>query len=239
MGRADPVRIDARQPHQRVRRVIGDNGEQQRLIRTIMDKGVRFVGSVREARRPAEISASLLTRDLALPDKPSIAVLPFANLSSDPEQEYFVDGTVEEIITALSRCSSLFVIARSSSFTYKGHAADVTQIGRELGVHYIVEGSVRKAGRQMRITAQLIDALSGANLWADRFDGPLKDVFELQDKVAISVAGVIEPALQAAEAARSAGRPTSDLTTYDLYLRALAPAESGERDRIIEALAGC
>ena len=219
-----------------VRRVIGDNGEQQRLIRTIIGKGVRFVGSVREARRPADISASLLIRDLALPDKPSIAVLPFANLSSDPEQEYFADGMVEEIITALSRYSSLFVIARSSSFTYKGHAADVTQIGRELGVHYIVEGSVRKAGRQMRITAQLIDALSGANLWADRFDGPLKDVFELQDKVAISVAGVIEPALQAAETARSASRPTNDLTTYDLYLRALAPAESGERDRIIEAL---
>jgi TolB-like protein len=195
----------------------------------------RLVRAYRVATGPAS-AATKETPALALPDKPSIAVLPFANISGDPEQEYFADGMVEEIITALSRYSSLFVIARSSSFTYKGRAADVTQIGRELGVRYIVEGSVRKAGRQMRITAQLIDALSGANLWADRFDGALKDVFELQDKVAISVAGVIEPALQAAETARSASRPTNDLTTYDLYLRALAPAESGERDRIIEAL---
>src|SRR5215467_502306 len=134
-------------------------------------------------------------------DKPSIAVLPFENMSGDPEQEYFADGMVEEIITALSRFSSLFVIARSSSFTYKGRVVDATQIGRELGVRYIVEGSVQKASGQIRITAQLIDALSGANLWADRFDGPLQDVFELQDKVALSVAGVIEPTLQAAETA--------------------------------------
>jgi adenylate cyclase len=128
---------------------------------------------------------------------------------------------VEEIITALSRIRWLFVIARNSSFTYKGQAVDVKQVGRELGVRYVLEGSVRKAAGRVRITAQLIDATTGAHLWADRFDGSLEDVFELQDQVAISVAGVIEPALQAAETARSAGRPTSDLGAYDLYLRAL------------------
>jgi adenylate cyclase len=159
---------------------------------------------------------------LALPDKPSIAVLPFANMSGDPEQEYFVDGMVEEIITALSRIRWLFVLARNSSFTYKGQAIDVKQVGRELGVRYVLEGSVRKGGNRVRITGQLIDALSGTHLWADRFDGSLEDVFELQDKVASSVAGVIEPALQAAETARSAARPTADLTAYDLYLRAYA-----------------
>jgi len=157
---------------------------------------------------------------LALPDKPSIAVLPFANMSGDPEQEYFADGMVEEIITALSRIRWLFVIARNSTFTYKGQAIDVKRVGRELGVRYVLEGSVRKAGGRVRITAQLIEAETGAHLWADRFDGSLDDVFELQDQVAKSVAGVIEPALQAAETARSANRPTVDLTAYDLYLRA-------------------
>jgi TolB-like protein len=159
---------------------------------------------------------------LALPDKPSIAVLPFANMCGDPEQEYFVDGMVEEIITALSRIRWLFVLARNSSFTYKGHTVDVKQVGRELGVRYVLEGSVRKGGNRVRITGQLIDTTTGAHLWADRFDGSLEDVFELQDKVASSVAGVIEPALQAAETARSAGRPAADLTAYDLYLRAFA-----------------
>src|SRR5271166_5789380 len=159
---------------------------------------------------------------LALPDKPSIAVLPFQNMSGDPEQEYFADGMVEDIITALSRIKWLFVTARNSSFSYKGQSPDVKQVGRELGVRYVLEGSVRKAGQRVRITAQLIDAASGTHLWADRFDGSLEDVFDLQDKVASSVAGVIEPALQAAETARSAGRPTSDLTAYDLYLRGYA-----------------
>jgi adenylate cyclase len=158
---------------------------------------------------------------LALPDKPSIAVLPFANLSGDPEQEYFADGMVEEIITALARIRWLFVIARNSSFTYKGQVVEVKRVGRDLGVRYVLEGSVRKAGGRVRVTAQLIDAQNGAHLWADRFDGSLEDVFELQDQVAISVAGVIEPALQAAEIRRSSARPTHDLTAYDLYLRAL------------------
>jgi TolB-like protein/class 3 adenylate cyclase len=135
---------------------------------------------------------------LTLPDKPSIAVLPFQNLSGDPKQEYFADGMVEEIITALSRIKWLFVIARNSSFTYKGQTVDVKQVGRELGVRYVLEGSVRKAGQKVRITGQLIDAITGAHLWADRFDGSLQDVFELQDEVASSVAGIIEPTLQAA-----------------------------------------
>jgi TolB-like protein len=172
---------------------------------------------------------------LPLPDKPSIAVLPFANMSGDPEQEYFADGMVEEIITAFSRIRWLFVIARNSSFTYKGQAVDVKQVGRELGVRYVLEGSVRKAGGRVRITAQLIDATSGTHLWADHFDGALEDVFDLQDRVATSVAGVIEPALQAAETARSVGRPTTDLTAYDLYLRAYAMALSSAR-QIPEAL---
>src|SRR5262249_34585517 len=152
--------------------------------------------------------------ELTLPDKPSIAVLPFANLSGDPEQEYFADGMVEEIITALSRIRWLFVIARNSTFAYKGQAVDVKQCGRELGGRYVLEGSVRKARQRVRITAQLIDATNGAHVWADHFDGPLDNVFDLQDKVASSVAGVIEPALQAAESARSASRPTNDLTAY-------------------------
>jgi len=151
---------------------------------------------------------------------------------------------VEEIITALSRIRWLFVIARNSSFTYKGQAVDVKQVGRELGVRYVLKGSVRKAGQRVRITAQLIDAANGAHLWADRFDGLLEDVFELQDKVASSVAGVIEPALQAAETARSAGRPTTDLTAYDLYLRAYAIAMSSQvRDpealRLVEQAITC
>jgi TolB-like protein/class 3 adenylate cyclase len=166
---------------------------------------------------------------LPLPDKPSIAVLPFANMSGDPEQEYFVDGMVEEIITALSRIRWLLVLARNSSFTYKGQAIDVKQVGRELGVRYVLEGSVRKGGNRVRITGQLIEAETGAHLWADRFDGSLEDVFDLQDKVASSVAGVIEPALQAAETVRSANRPTADLTAYDLYLRAYAMVWSSAR----------
>jgi len=189
---------------------------------------VRDLGAAKSPLAPAQPA-------LPLPDKPSIAVLPFANMSGDPEQEYFVDGMVEEIITALSRIRWLFVLARNSSFTYRGQAVDVKQVGRELGVRYVLEGSVRKGGNHVRITGQLIDAATGAHLWADRFDGSLEDVFDLQDKVASSVAGVIEPALQDAEARRSANRPTNDLTAYDLYLRAYAMYLSSAR-QIPEAL---
>jgi adenylate cyclase len=194
-----------------------DLGEQQ--VKNIA-RPVR-VYRVRDAA-PAESPSQPASPALQLPDKPSIAVLPFANMSGDPEQEYFADGMVEEIITALSRIRWLFVIARNSSFTYKGQAVDVKQVGRELGVRYVLEGSVRKVGNRVRITGQLIDAVAGTHLWADRFDGSLEDVFELQDRVAISVAGVIEPALQAAETRRSAAKPTPDLGAYDFYLRALA-----------------
>jgi adenylate cyclase len=171
-----------------------------------------------------------------LPEKPSIAVLPFQNMSGDPEQEYFADGMVEEIITALSRIRWLFVIARNSSFTYKGQSVDVKQVGRELGVRYLLEGSVRRAAGRVRITAQLIEAETGAHLWADRFDGSLEEVFEFQDRVALSVAGVIEPTLQAAEVQRSSRRPVNDLGAYDLYLRAYAMMLSPAR-RVAE-LAG-
>jgi adenylate cyclase len=184
--------------------------------------------------RPA---TPILSSAPPLPDKPSIAVLPFANMSGDPEQEYFADGMVEEIITALSRIRWLFVIARNSSFTYKGQAVDVKQIGRELGVRYVLEGSVRKAGGRVRITAQLIDASSGAHLWADRFDGSLEDVFELQDLVAVGVAGAIEPALQVAERRRSIARATVDLTAYDLYLRAVGAFFPTTKERILANLA--
>jgi TolB-like protein len=156
-------------------------------------------------------------------------VLPFANMSGDPDQEYFADGMVEDIITALSRARWLFVIARNSSFTYKGKVVDTKQVGRELGVRYVLEGSVRKAGVRLRITGQLIDAMTGAHLWADRFDGSMEDVFELQDKVALSVAGVVEPALLEAEIRRSTARPTSDLTAYDLYLHAFPLMAGGVR----------
>jgi TolB-like protein/class 3 adenylate cyclase len=194
-----------------------DLGDQKlkNIVRPIKVYRVRVAdaGSISASTEPAPPT-------LALPDKPSIAVMPFQNMSGDPEQEYFVDGMVEEIITALSRIRWLFVIARNSTFTYKGQAIDVKRVGRELGVRYVLEGSVRKGGNRVRITGQLVDALSGAHLWADRFDGLIEDVFEFQDKVASSVAGVIEPALQTAETTRSANRPTNDLTAYDLYLRA-------------------
>jgi TolB-like protein/class 3 adenylate cyclase len=205
-----------------------DMGEQRlkNIARPVRAYGIRLEQRLGEGVRPA----------LRLPDKPSIAVLPFANLSGDPEQEYFADGMVEEIITALSRVRWLFVIARNSTFTYKGQPIDLKQVGREFGVRYVLEGSVRKSGDRVRITAQLIAAATGIHLWADRFDGSLEDIFDLQDKIAMSVAGIIEPAVQAAEIRRSAARPTADLTAYDLYLRALAVFFPITKERVSEAL---
>ncbi len=173
---------------------------------------------------------------LPLPDKPSIAVMPFQNMSGDPEQEYFADGMVEEIITALSQIRWLFVIARNSSFSYKGQSPDAKQVGRELGVRYVLEGSVRNGGNRVRITGQLIDALTGTHLWAGRFDGSPEDVFELQDRVALEVAGAIEPELRAAEIRRAVTRPTTDLSAYDLHLRALSAFWSLTKPSVIEAL---
>jgi adenylate cyclase len=174
---------------------------------------------------------------LPLPDKPSIAVLPFKNMSGDPEQEYFADGIVEEIITALSRFRQLFVIARNSSFTYKGRAVDEKQVGRELGVRYVLEGSVRRSGDRVRVTGQLIDAVTGAHLWADRFDGALEDIFDLQDRVTTSVVGAIAPKLEQAEIDRAKRKPPENLDAYDYYLRGMASHyQSWSKDAINEAL---
>lgn len=229
-----------------VRKAIGDNGEQQRLIRTVARKGFRFVGDVRETQsaaglsmlhtegaRPSEPPAPAL----ALPDSPSIAALPFLNLSGDPEQEYFADGVVEDIITELSRIRWLFVIARNSSFTYKGRAVDVKQVGRELGVRYVLEGSMRKAANRVRITGQLIDASTGAHLWADRFEGTLNDIFDLQDQITTNVVGAIAPQLERAEIERAKRKPTESLDAYDHYLRGMANLHRGTRDAIDAALA--
>ncbi|UEM07874.1 winged helix-turn-helix domain-containing tetratricopeptide repeat protein (plasmid) [Skermanella rosea] len=228
-----------------VRKAIGDNGEEQRLIRTVARKGFRFVGDVREMRSSDGFGASrtgTLTSDeppahaLALPDKPSIATLPFLNLSGDREQEYFADGIVEDIISALSRIGWLFVISRNSSFTYKGRSVDVKQVGRELGVRYVLEGSVRKAAHRVRITGQLIDATTGAHLWAERFESALDDIFELQDQVAESVVGAIAPQLERAEIDRAKRKPTESLDAYDYYLRGMANFHQRTREAVTLAL---
>lgn len=205
------------------RTAIGDSGEAQRLIKTLPRKGIRFVGRVEQ--RPTGASTSVGLPDmsaLTLPDKPSIAVLPFTNMSGDPEQEYFADGMVEDIIIALSRFKALFVIARNSSFAYKGKTPDIRQVGRDLGVRYVLEGSVRKAGSKLRIAAQLIDAASGAHTWVERFDGAPEDVFELQDEVTEKVVAAIAPRLERAEILRARRRPPINTDAYDCYLRGLA-----------------
>jgi TolB-like protein len=229
------------------RRAIGDTGEEQRLIRTIPRKGFRFVGEVREVpsrssatSSVAEIAPSSTATPLgalALPEQPSVAVLPFLNLSGDPGQDYFADGVVEDIISALSRMRWLFVIARNSSFTYKGRAVDVKQVGRELGVRYVLEGSVRKSGNRVRVSGQLIDATVGAHLWAERFDSTLDDLFDLHDELATSVVGAIAPQLERAEIQRAKHKPTEKLDAYDYYLRGMASFHRGDREGMNEALA--
>jgi TolB-like protein len=227
-----------------LRRALGEVPGGEGWIVTLHRRGYRFAGpaiTTSEAQVPAAPTADPAsklspTTAPALPDKPSIAVLPFENLSGDREQEYFADGIVEEIITALSRIRWLFVIGRNSSFTYKDQAVDVKQVGKELGVLYVLEGSVRKAGSRVRITAQLLDATTGAHLWADNFDVTLEDIFELQDNVASSVAGVIEPTLVAAEHRRATQRPTHDPTAYDLYLQARFARESADREGVMRGL---
>jgi len=207
-----------------VSRVVRDQ-VRDKLAFSFEDMGEQQVKNI---ARPVHVYRVLIDKPasakalLPLPDKPSIAVLPFQNMTGDAEQDYFVDGVVEEIITAISRLPWLFVIARNSSFTYKGRAVDVKQVARELGVRYVLEGSVRKGGNKVRITGQLIDAASGAHIWADRFDGALDDIFELQDQVASGVVGAIEPKLRSAEIERAIRKPTENLGAYDLYLRALA-----------------
>ncbi|MGF6554377.1 TolB-like protein [Pseudomonas sp. S30_BP2TU TE3576] len=230
-----------------VRKAIGDTGEEQRLVRTVARKGYRFVGRINgdttgEAPRPdidersSAAPKQVPSSTLALPDKPSITVLPFQNLSGDPEQEYFADGVVEDIIAALSRIRWLFVIARNSSFTYKGRAVDAKGVGQELGVRYVLEGSVRKYGNKLRITGQLIDATSGTHIWAERFEGLLDDIFELQDQITQSVVGAIAPQLERAEIERAKRKPTESLDAYDYYLRGMAKLHSGSREAIEQAL---
>jgi TolB-like protein len=216
-----------RQLRDRLDIVFDDAGEQdlKNIGRPVRVFRVRDRGAV-TSQRPT----------LALPDKPSIAVLPFQNLSADPDQEYFADGVVEDITMALSRFRWLFVIARNSSFAYKGRAVDVKQVGRELGVRYVLEGSVRRAGNRIRIAGQLIDAGTGAHLWADRFDGAFEDMFDLQDHVTSSVVGAIAPKLQYAEITRARRKPTENLDAYDYYLRGLAKAGRRTKDANSEAL---
>ena len=221
----------------KVEAAFEDRGEQQ--VKNIT-RPVRIY-AVRPAGAASTSAAAILSqldpgKPLSLPDKPSIAVLPFQNMSGDPEQEYFADGIVEDIITALSRVKWFFVIARNSSFTYKGRAVDIRQVGRELGVRYVLEGSIRKSGNRVRITGQLIEAATGNHVWADRFEGSLEDVFELQDKITETVVGAIEPSLQMAEIRRSSFKPTNSLDAYDLYLRALSHPNAQTRESLDVAL---
>ena len=230
-----------------LRSALGDS--QQTIIKTVPRRGYRFAAPVlRLAASLAPMAQLAGTVELQplpdigrnpeppLPDRPSIAVLPFQNMSGDPEQEYFADGVVEDIITALSRFSSLFVIARNSSFTYKARAVDVKRVGRELGVRYVLEGSVRKAWERMRITAQLIDAANGAHLWADRFDGALEDVFDLQDRVTEGVVTAIAPKLEQAEIVRVRRKPTESLDAYDYFLRGTENLHLNTQEATTEAL---
>lgn len=211
----------------KIEAIFEDRGEQQ--VKNIA-KPVRAYSVLTGAASNSRSSPILEPgKPLPLPDKPSIAVLPFQNMSGDPEQEYFADGMVEDIITALSRFKSLFVIARNSSFTYKGKAVDIKQVGRELGVRYVLEGSVRKAGGRVRITGQLIEAATNNHLWADRFDGTLDDVFELQDRVTSKVVGAVTPTVEKAEIERAQIKATADLGAYDYYLRGITiPVRSPE-----------
>ena len=222
--------------HDHVRKVLpftfNDLGAQQ--VKNIEEPIRAFAVTARGAAAVAgALNASV---PLSLPDKPSIAVLPFQNMSGDPEQEYFADGMVEDIITALSRVKWFFVIARNSSFTYKGKHVDIRQVGRELGVRYVLEGSIRKFGNRVRITGQLIEATTGNHIWADRFEGSLDDIFELQDQITETVVAAIEPSLQFAEIRRSSVKPTVNLGAYDLYLKALSLQYLMTRESLDEAL---
>ncbi len=222
------------------RGAIGDDGTAQRLIRTLPRKGVRFVGEVREHNGAAQVAppASAVPVELQQPtsEGPAIAVLPFTNMSGDADSDYFADGMVEEIITALARCGGILVIARNSSFIYKGRSVDVREVGRELGVGYVLEGSVRRSGSHVRITAQLIEASTGTHLWADRFDGSLEDAFELQDRIASTAAAVIEPRLRFAEVQRIKRNPPRSVDAYDYWLRAVSHATEFTAESMAAAL---
>jgi TolB-like protein len=224
-----------------VRKAVGDSGQQQRVIRTVARKGFRFAADVQEhgaaeASGVAGAPSAGSEPAPALPVKPSIAVLPFVNLSGDPEQDYLADGVIEDIIAALSRHRWLFVVARNSSFTYKGRTVDIKQVGRELGVRYVLEGSWRKAQDRVRITGQLIDATTGAHHWAGRFEGVLGDIFDLQDQITESVIGAVAPELERAEIARARHKPTGSLDAYDYYLRGVAEQQQASKETSDQAL---
>ena len=226
------------------RSLIGDTGSEQRLIKTLPRKGFRFVGPVLEAQEPAvgtvtDGPAEPSKAVLALPDKPSIAVLPFQNMSGDPEQEYFADGMAEDILTGLSRHRLLFVIARNSSFTYKDRVVDVRQVGRELGVRYVLEGSVRRVGTRVRFTAQLVDAATGNQVWAEKYDGKVQDLFDLQDGITEAVVGILEPTIQLAEIERARRKRPENLGAYEYYLRAQAVTNAFTRDAVEAMLHNC
>ena len=213
------------------RKALGDSGKDQKLIRTIARKGFRFVGAVgaQSDAEPAHTSGSLPDEihkhsrpALPLPDRPAIAVLPFVNMSGEPEQEYFSDGISEDIITALSKLRWFFVIARNSSFIYKGKAVHLKEIAEELGVGYVVEGSVRKGGDRVRITVQLNDVATGSHIWAERYDRDLSDVFALQDEITEAIVAAIEPQLYAAENFRARRKPPDSMDAWDLVMRALS-----------------
>jgi TolB-like protein/Tfp pilus assembly protein PilF len=214
------------------RKAIGDSGQGQRLIRTVARKGLRFVGDVElrtngnEVERafdPApEMFGGASRTPLSLPERPAVAVLPFVNMSGDPEQEHFSDGISEDIITALSRLRWFFVIARNSTFVYKGRATDVRQIGEELGVGYVLEGSVRKGGERMRVTAQLNEVATGSHIWAERYDRDLADVFAVQDEITAAIVGAIEPRLYAAENVRTLRKLPDSMDAWELVMRALS-----------------
>ncbi len=217
-----------------LRKVLQEGKSGQSCLVTVPGRGYRLIGLHVQPQTPLGDADGRLGP--ALPNKPSIAVLPFQNLSADPEQEYFADGIVEEIITALSRFSGLFVIARNSSFTYKGRAVDVKQVGRELGVRYVLEGSLRKSANRVRITGQLIDASTGAHIWADRFDGALDDIFDLQDRVTATVVAAISPRLEQAEIERIKHKPTESSDAYDCFLRGISVIHELTRAPTDEAL---
>jgi TolB-like protein/tetratricopeptide (TPR) repeat protein len=219
-----------------VRRVFEELADGASWIETLPRRGYRYVGPPVAANSPGPAAAVTATR-LSLPDKPSIAVLPFSNLSGDPEQDYFADGMVDDIITGLARINWLFVIARNSTFVYKGRAVDVKQVGRELGVRYVLEGSVRKAGGSVRVTGQMIDASTGAHVWAERYDRSSNDIFALQDEIALSAVGAIAPSLRRAEIDRVRRKRPDSLDAYDLVLRAQVDVDSGMPEQVTRALA--
>ena len=190
-----------------LRRVFAEEPGGGNWIETLPRRGYRYVGPVVAKERHSQGAAAnaQAAPALALPEKPSLAVLPFTNMSGDPDQEYFADGMVEDIITGLSRIKWLFVVARNSTFTYKGQSVSVSRVGRELGVRYLLEGSVRKAGRRVRITGQLVEAETGVHIWAERYDRPLGDIFALQDEITLNVVGAIKPSLREARSSASSG----------------------------------